>query len=148
MKHENFRKLCEEQLLGATTLSAGVTFPVRNHCWFHRLCDSIRDGLLFLRGCNTEFRQCIGLGLLVRAIAALNSVRNLEPHQLVKEGNFVVKEVDEFVGVADVFTCGHMRGDLHTLVEGSEALVTLAAPNFGEAGLHGVATVFISLIKS
>ena len=145
VEHHHLRELCEEQLLGAAELSALVALPIGDGDGFHRLCDGIRDRLLLLRRRNAELCQRIGLGLLVGAVVALNHVRYPESHELVKEGNFVEKEVDELVGVADVLTGGHVRGYLHALIEGVKSLLTLAAPELGEAALDRIAIVLFIL---
>ena len=97
MKHENLRKLCEEKLLGASILSTVVALPVGNGDWPYRLCDGVRDRLLLLRGGDAELRQSIGFCLLMTAVVTTDGVRYLEPHEFVKEGNFVKEEVNELV---------------------------------------------------
>ena len=145
VEHEDLGELCEEQLLGATQLPALVALPIRDGERLDCVCDGFRHRLLLLSWRDAELRQRVGLGLLVGAVVTLNHVRYPEPHELVKEGNFVEKEVDELVGVANVLTGGHMRGHLHALVEGVESLLTLAAPKLGETAVDWVTIILFVL---
>jgi hypothetical protein len=79
---------------------------------------------------------------------ALDNVRNLESHKLVKEGNLVDEKLHEFVRVANAIPCGHMVGHLHAVVERFETLVAFAAPDLGEAHFYGVGGIFLAFIES
>ena len=148
VEHENLRKLCEKELLGAPVLSTVVALPVRDGEWPYCLCDGVGDRLLLLRGCDAELSQSVRLDFLVGAVVAPDGVRYLEAHEFVKEGNLIKEEVDELVRVADVLTGGHVWRHLHTLVEGLESLITLASPNLGEAYFNWVLGVLLVVVKT
>lgn len=124
------------------------TLPVCDCHWLHGVCDSIRDCLFLLCRSDGELGECIWFDLLVSAVITPDGVRNLESHELVKEGNFVEEEVDELVGVADVFTGGHVGRDLHAFVEGFESLLTLASPELGKACFDCVLGILIVLVEA
>jgi hypothetical protein len=72
---------------------------------------------------------------------AFDYVRNLEAHKLVKEGNFVTEELDEFVRISNALAGGHMRRDLDTLIEWLQSLVAAASPNFSNTHLNRVLSI-------
>lgn len=148
VKHHDLRKLCKHHLLVASLLLALFTGPIGNALWLDGFSNRIGDGLLASYRRNGEFVEGIWAEVFVVAVVALNRVRNLEARKLIKEGYFVTEKLDELVGVADAFACGHRGTDLDTFIQGFQSLIATAGPDFGEARFDGVVDIFFSIIDS
>lgn len=131
VEHHDLRELCKHHLLVASLLLALFTGPIGNALWLDGFSNRIRDGLLAAYGRNGEFVEGIGAEVFVVAVVALNGVRNLEARKLIKEGYFVTEKLDELVGVADAFACGHGGTDLDAFIQGLQSLIATAGPDFG-----------------
>ena len=101
----------------ASLLLALFTGPIGNALWLDGLGNRIGDGLLASYRRNRELVESVRTNVLVGAVVALNGVRNLEARKLIKEGYFVTEKLDEFVGVADAFACGHRWTDLDAFIQ-------------------------------
>lgn len=114
----------------------------------HRLRDRIGNRLLRSTRCDGELVQSVWANVAIVAVLALNDVRNLEARQLVKEGNLVAHELDEFVRVADSLSRWHIGGHLDTIIQRLQSLVTPTPPNLCQTSLDCIVTIIISLVKS
>jgi hypothetical protein len=85
-------------------------------------------------GCDREFSQCIILVDGERAVETANFIHNLESHELIKGGNFVAEEFDEFMGVANVFSSRELRRHFDTFKERFQSFITSASPNLSQTG--------------
>ena len=148
VEHHDLRKLGKHHLLVTSLLLALFTGPIGNALWLDSFGNRIRDGLLASYRRNGELVEGIWAKVFVVAVVALNGVRNLEARKLIKEGHFITEELDEFVGVADAFACGHGGTDLDAFIQGLQSLVATAGPNFGEASFDRVVDIFLSIVDS
>lgn len=131
VKHHDLRKLSKHHLLVTSLFFALFTGPIGNALWFDGFSNCIGYILLAAYRRNGEFVEGVGAEVFVVAVVTLNGVRNLEPRKLIKEGHFVTEKLDELVGVADAFTCGHGGTDLDAFIQGFQSLVATAGPDFG-----------------
>jgi hypothetical protein len=74
-------------------------------------------------------------------------MRNLEAHELVEDRDLVAEELQEFMRISDILSGRHVRGDLHTLVEGLESFFTMRAPELRETTLHCIGGVLIAITE-
>ena len=148
VEHHDLRKLGKHHLLVASLLLALFTGPIRNALWLDGFGNRIGDRLLASYRRNGEFVEGIWAKVFIVAVVALNGVRNLEARKLIKEGHFITEELDELVGVADAFACGHRGTDLDAFIQGLQSLVATTGPNFGEARFDWVVEVFLSIVDS
>ena len=116
VKHHHLRELGKHHLLVTSLLLALFTGPIGNALWLDGFSNRIGDGLLASYRRNGEFVEGIWAEVFVVAVVALNGVRNLEARKLIKEGYFITEELDELVGVADAFACGHRGTDLDAFI--------------------------------
>jgi hypothetical protein len=72
---------------------------------------------------------------------------HLEAYELVEEGNLVPEELQELVGIADVLSSRHVRRDLDALVEGIQSFLSMRPPEFGQAALDWVVSIFIAITE-
>ena len=131
MEHHDLRELGKHHLLVASLLLALFTGPVGNALWLDGLGNRIGDSLFTAYRRNGELVESVRTNVLVSAVVALNGVRNLEARKLIKEGHFITEELDELVGVADAFACGHRGTDLDAFIQGFQSLITTTGPDFG-----------------
>ena len=131
VKHHDLRKLSKHHLLVASLLLALFTGPIGNALWLDGLGNRIGDGLLASYRRNRELVESVRTNVLVGTVVALNGVRNLEARKLIKEGYFITEELNELVGVADAFACGHRGTDLDAFIQGFQSFIATAGPDFG-----------------
>ena len=148
VEHHDLRKLGKHHLLVTSLFLTLFTGPIGNALWLDSFGNRIGDSLFASYRCDREFIEGVGTNVFVVAVVALNGVRNLEACERIKEGHFIAEKLDEFVRVADAFTCRHGRTDLDTFIQGLQSFITTAGPNFGEARFDRVVEVFLSIINS
>lgn len=136
VEDEDLREGGHQQLLVASVLSTLLALPIGNLERRHRMDHAVREALLALRRCHRELDQGVGMRVLVVARITLDRVCDLEAAELVEKGELVAQILEELVRVADVVAGGH-DGRLDTLVEGLQALISLARPNFLKCLIDG-----------